>query len=56
MAGNFAAFLSTDPKFLAFKDLTLFETLSKFQEARSILRVGFAHSKLPHLRRKTAFG
>ena len=53
MAGYFATLQSTDPKFSEFKDLTLFETVSKFQEASSILRVGFAHSKLPHLHRKT---
>ena len=44
-----------NPNFSAFKDLTLFETVSKFQEASSILRMGFAHSKLPHLHRKWGF-
>ena len=44
-ASNFEALCSTNPKFSAFKDLTLFETVSKFQEASSILKVGFALSK-----------
>ena len=45
LAGKFAALLSTDFKFLALKDPNNFESLSKFQETSSILRVGFALSK-----------
>ena len=37
MAGNFAAFQSTNLKFSALKDLILFRILSKFQEVSSIL-------------------
>ena len=48
MAGNFAALWPTDSKFSALKDLNLFQTVSKVQEASSILRVGFALSKWPH--------
>ena len=35
----------TNPKFSALKDLILFSTESKAQEASSILKVGFALSK-----------
>ena len=45
MAGNFAALWSSDPKLIAFKDLNLLKTVSKFQEASSILKVGFTLSK-----------
>ena len=45
MASNFAALLPTDLKFSALKDLILFKTVSKVQEASSILRVGFTLSK-----------
>ena len=48
MAGNFAALLPIDPKFLELKDLNPFETVLKVQEARSILRVDFTLSKYPH--------
>ena len=48
MAGNFAALLPTDPKFLALKDLNLFKTVLKVQEARRILRVDVTLSKYPH--------
>ena len=48
MAGNFAALWPTDPKFSAIKDLNPFQTVSKVQEASSILRVAFALSKWPH--------
>ena len=53
MAGNFAALWPTDPKFSALKDLNPFKTVSKVQEASSILRVVFALSKWPrpHLHR-----
>ena len=51
MAGNFAALWPTDPKFSALKDLNPFKTVSKVQEASSILRVVFALSKWPHLLR-----
>ena len=47
--GNFAALWSTDFKFLALKDLYLFITVSKVQEANRILRVDFAISRWPHL-------
>ena len=42
---NFKALKLTDPTFSAFKDLSLFKTVSKVQEANSILKVGFALSK-----------
>ena len=48
---NFAALSPTDPKFSALKDLITFLTVSKVQEAGSILKVGFALSKGPHLHR-----
>ena len=48
MASNFAALWSTEPKFSALKDLNLLKTVSKFQEASSILKVGFTLSKWPH--------
>ena len=48
MAGNFAALLPIDPKFLASKDLNPYKTVLKVQEARSILRVDFTLSKYPH--------
>ena len=47
-ASNFAALWPTDLKFLAFKDLNPFSKCVKFQEATSILRLGFALSKWPH--------
>ena len=47
-AGNFEALWPTDPKFSALKDLNLFKTVPKVQEASIILRVGFALSKWPH--------
>ena len=50
-AGNFSALWPTVPKFLALKDLNPFKTLSKVQKTGSILRVGFALSKWPHLHR-----
>ena len=43
-ASNFVALSSTDPKFSALKDLNTFSTVSKVQEAGSILKVGFALS------------
>ena len=48
MAGIFAALWPIKPKFSAWRDLILFETLLKVQEASNILRVGFALSKWPH--------
>ena len=48
MASNFAALWPTDPKFSVFKDLIFFSTVSKIQEASSILKVSFALSKWPH--------
>ena len=51
MAGNFAALWPIDPKFLALKDVNPFKTVTKVQEASSILRVGFALWKWPHLHR-----
>ena len=50
-ASNFAALWPTDPKFSAFKHLNLLKKHTKNQEASSILRVGFALSKWPHLHR-----
>ena len=48
MVSNFAAFLPTDPKFLALKDLNPFKFVSKVQNASIILRVGFDLPKWPH--------
>ena len=45
MASNFIALLPTDSIFLSLKDLSLLQSVSKFQEAGSILRMGFALSK-----------
>ena len=49
MDGNFATVSPRD--FLALKDLNPFTSVSKVQEASSILRVGFALSKWPDLHR-----
>ena len=43
-ADNFAALQLTDPKFSVLKDLIFFLTVSKVQEASSILKVSFALS------------
>ena len=51
MASNFAALSSTDPKFLALKDLLFFSQHIEFQDAGSILKVVFALSNWPHLHR-----
>ena len=51
-ASNFAALWPTDSKFLAFKHLNLLKKHTKNQENNSILRVGFALSKWPHLHRE----
>ena len=48
-AGNFKDVSFIDLKFLALKDLNSFQTLLKFQEASSILKVDFALSNRPHL-------
>ena len=53
---NFAALWPTDPKFLALKVLNPFKTVSKVQKTSSILRVGFALSKWPHLHRTYVVG
>ena len=50
-AGNFEALWPIDLKFSAFKELNPFSTVSKVQEAGSILKVGFALSNRPHLHR-----
>ena len=50
-ASNFAALWPTNPKFSALKNLNPFSTVFKVQEAGSILKVGFAFSKWPHLHR-----
>ena len=55
-ADNFAALWPTDSKFLALKDLNPFKTVSKVQKTSSILRVGFALSKWPHLHRAYVVG
>ena len=47
-ASNFAALWPTDLKFSAFKDLNPFSKCVKFQEATSMLRLGFVLSKWPH--------
>ena len=46
-ASNVAALWPTHLKFSALKDLNLLKTMSKFQEACSILKVGFTLSKWP---------
>ena len=56
IAGNFAALWPTDPKFSALKDLNFFKKCTNNQEASSILRVGFALSKWPHLYRVYLLG
>ena len=48
LLSNFAGFWPTESKFSALKDLKNFQTVSKVQEASSILRVCFALSKWPH--------
>ena len=55
MDSNFAALWSTDPKFLAVKDLNPFSTMYKVQEDSRILRMGFDLSKWPHLLHKMSF-
>ena len=44
-ASNFAAVEAKELKFSVLKDLNLLKTVSKFQEASSILKVGFTLSK-----------
>ena len=56
IACNFAALWPTDLKSLALKDLNPFKTVSKVQKTSSILRVGFALSKWPHLHRAYVVG
>ena len=56
MAGNFAALWPTDPKFLALNNLNPFQTVSEVQKTSSILRMGFALSKWPHLHRAYVVG
>ena len=51
MASNFATLWPTDSKFLALKNLNPLKTVLKFQEASSVLKMGFALSKWPHLHR-----
>ena len=51
-AGNFKALWSKDPKFLALIVRNLLKKHTKNQEASSILKVGFALSKWPHLHRE----
>ena len=55
MVNNFAVLWPTDPKFSEIKDLYLFSTVSKAQEANRILRIDFALSKWPHLLHKMGF-
>ena len=43
--GNFEAISPKDLKFLAIKNLNYLKKYAKFQEASSILRIGFALSK-----------
>ena len=50
-AGNFAALLPIDPKFLALKDLNLLKRQIKNQEDSNNFRIDFALSKRPHLHR-----
>ena len=47
----FETLWSTDPIFLAWKDLIRSLKCTKIQESNSIFRVGFALSKTPHLHR-----
>ena len=49
--GNFEAIWPKDLKISAIKDLNRFKKYVKYQEASSILWVGFALSKWPHLHR-----
>ena len=49
--GNFEAIWPKDLKILAIRDLNLLKKYVKYQKASSILRVGFALSKWPHLHR-----
>ena len=49
--GNFEAIWPKDLKISATKDLNRFKKYAKYQEASSILWVGFALSKWPHLHR-----
>ena len=51
MASNFATLWPTDSKFLALKNLNPLKTVLKFQEDSSVLKMGFALSKWPHLHR-----
>ena len=55
-ASNFAALWPTTPKFSALKNLNPFSTVFKVQEAGSILKVGFALSKWPHVHRAYVIG
>ena len=48
-AGNFEAIWPKDLKFSAIKDLNCLKKYAKYQEASSILKMGFALSKRPHL-------
>ena len=48
---NFEAIWQKDLKFLEIKDLNCLKKYAKYQEASSILWVGFALSKWPHLHR-----
>ena len=50
-ASNFDALLSTDPKFLALKDLNCLKKYTKYHEASYNFRLGFALSNGPHLHR-----
>ena len=50
-ASNVTALWPTDQKFLTLKDLFFFPQCVEFQGADSILKVGFALSKWPHLNR-----
>ena len=51
MASNFATLWPTDSKFLALKNLNPLKIVLKFQEPSSVLKMGFALSKWPHLHR-----
>ena len=47
--GNFEAIWPKDLKFSAIKDLNCLKKYFRYQEASSILKMGFALSKWPHL-------
>ena len=55
IASNLKVLWPTDMKYSALKDLNLFQTVSKVQEASRILKMVFALSKWSHLLHKMGF-